>query len=90
MGDNNEILHLDYIYSRSIEVYLSKSAMNRLNPIIEYILKWSNYSANECAGRVELKLTYTLNLKCITSPSFTTYSFPSILKRPFSRQAASD
>ncbi len=42
MGDNNEILHLDYIYSRSIEVYLSKSAMNRLNPIIEYMLKWSN------------------------------------------------
>jgi hypothetical protein len=32
---------------------------------------------------------YTLNLKCITSPSFTKYSFPSMRKRPFSRQAAS-
>ena len=31
---------------------------------------------------------YTLNLKCITSPSFTMYSFPSILNLPTSRAAA--
>lgn len=34
-------------------------------------------------------LYQTLNLKCITSPSCTRYSLPSIRKRPLSRQAAS-
>jgi len=33
--------------------------------------------------------TYTLNLKCMTSPSCTTYSFPSTRMSPFSFTAAS-
>ena len=32
---------------------------------------------------------YTLKRKCITSPSFTTYSLPSTFNFPLSRQAAS-
>ena len=33
---------------------------------------------------------YTLNLKCITSPSFTIYSFPSTLNLPASLHLASE
>ncbi len=33
---------------------------------------------------------YTLNLKCITSPSFTIYSFPSTLNLPASFAFASE
>ena len=35
-------------------------------------------------------ISYTLNLNNITSPSFTTYSFPSIPTSPFSFAAAKD
>lgn len=45
------------------------------------------------SGRLYNKIyfsSYTLNLKCITSPSFTIYSLPSMRSLPASRQAASE
>ena len=40
-------------------------------------------------GRDEFTISYVLNLKCITSPSATTYSLPSSRNLPASRAPAS-
>ncbi len=49
---------------------------------------WPGHPLPQC-GRGESLRIYVLNLKCITSPSATTYSLPSSLKRPASRAPAS-
>src|SRR5207249_4452991 len=53
----------------------------------------SNFSSTTQFRRTEVRRTqhtaHTLNLKCITSPSFTVYSFPSLRRSPASFTAAS-
>lgn len=52
------------------------------------ILAQKNQGSNCCLSAVtlliDILIPYTLNRNKITSPSFTIYSFPSILTRPFS------
>ncbi len=67
-----------YFYTKIVFIVLMKKALSTLFPINP------NHPKNPSSDN------QTLNLKCITSPSFTTYSFPSMRSFPFSRQAASD
>ena len=61
----------------------------RLFSMVNSFLLYVGFVQFLCVGFVT-PYYYTLNLKCMMSPSCTTYSFPSTPSLPASRTAASE